>query len=76
MKNFRNAALAAVCAFAVLATASEANARAYKCTARSPVAYGWFISPSLSVARYNALRQCAIRTPRGLVCLIRSCYRV
>jgi hypothetical protein len=75
MKSFRSMLIAALCAASLLATATDASARVYKCTARSPVAFGWFISPNLSVARYNALRQCAIRTPRGLVCLIRSCIR-
>jgi len=76
MKSFRIMVIAGLCAASLFTTATDASARAYRCTARSPLAFGWFISPNLAVSRYNALRQCAIRTPRGLVCLIRSCVRV
>jgi hypothetical protein len=46
----------------------------YKCWAHSPVAYGYsaWVS-SLSLARAQALAQCAVRTPRGMVCYITSC---
>jgi hypothetical protein len=76
MMSFRRMVIAGLCAASLLAGATDASAHVYKCTARSPVAFGWFISHNLAVSRYNALRQCAIRTPRGLACLIRSCVRV
>jgi len=46
----------------------------YACTARSRVAMGyWKNAPNLATAKLNALRECAIRTPRGLVCVITAC---
>jgi len=45
----------------------------HTCTARSRVAYGYWSNVSLAVARVRALRQCAIRTPRGLTCFITAC---
>jgi hypothetical protein len=45
----------------------------YTCTARSRVAYGVATSGVLATARRGALYQCAVRTPRGLVCLITRC---
>jgi hypothetical protein len=47
--------------------------RVYTCTARSRVAYGVWTAGTLSVAKRGALTQCAIRTPRGMVCLITAC---
>jgi len=47
----------------------------YRCYARSPngsYGYSAWVS-SLALARSEALYQCAIRTPRGLVCVITSC---
>jgi hypothetical protein len=43
------------------------------CVAHSRVAYGYGYSPLLGVAKTIALRECAARTPRGLVCVITSC---
>ncbi len=45
----------------------------YTCTARSRVAFGVWTAPLLATARTGALYQCALRTPRGLVCLITRC---
>jgi len=45
----------------------------HTCTARSRVAYGYWSNVSLAVAKLRALRQCAIRTPRGLTCFITAC---
>ena len=48
---------------------------AYRCWASAPNgAFGFsaWVS-SLGVARAQALYQCAIRTPRGLVCVITRC---
>ncbi|MFI4973224.1 MAG: hypothetical protein ACHP84_01645 [Caulobacterales bacterium] len=45
----------------------------YTCTARSRFAYGVWTSTSLALAQHNALVQCAIRTPRGYLCVITHC---
>jgi hypothetical protein len=47
----------------------------YSCVARSPTgSYGYSTNiGTLAGARLIALRQCAIRTPRGLVCVITRC---
>jgi hypothetical protein len=60
---------------AVLLTAalSVSAASAHVCYAHSRVAYGWGQSPYLGTAKVIALRECAVRTPRGLVCYITSC---
>jgi hypothetical protein len=50
---------------------TEANA--WACRADSRSAYGWATSPSLRRARYRALRQCAVRTPRYQTCYISWC---
>jgi hypothetical protein len=54
-------------------TLSVSAAYAHVCYAHSRVAYGWGRSGYLSSARVIALRECAVRTPRGLVCVITSC---
>jgi hypothetical protein len=45
----------------------------YTCIARSRIAYGYWTSPYLAVARRRALVQCALRTPRGYACVITRC---
>ena len=45
----------------------------YHCVAHSRVAYGYGNSRLLGSAKAIALSQCAIRTPRGLLCVITSC---
>ncbi|HXQ15890.1 MAG TPA: hypothetical protein VN814_14845 [Caulobacteraceae bacterium] len=45
----------------------------HTCVARSAVAVGYWTARYLATAKVGALRQCAVRTPRGLVCLIVSC---
>lgn len=50
-------------------------AEAWQCTARSRTATGWGISASRAVAARIALQQCAVRTPRGLMCRITRCRR-
>ena len=50
---------------------SEANA--WVCRADSGRAYGWGRSPSLSRARYRALAECSVRTPRSQTCYISWC---
>jgi hypothetical protein len=48
-------------------------ASAFVCYARSPVSYGWGSSGNLGSAKVIALRECAVRTPRGLVCILTTC---
>lgn len=55
--------------------ASIGPAEAWQCTARSRTAMGWGVSPHRAVAANIALRQCAVRTPYGLMCRITSCRR-
>ncbi len=45
----------------------------YTCTARSRFAYGVWTTGVLAAAKRGALLQCAIRTPRGFLCLVTSC---
>jgi len=45
----------------------------HTCVARSAVAVGYWTARYLGTAKLGALRQCAVRTPAGLVCLIVSC---
>jgi len=45
----------------------------HTCVARSRIAIGYWTARYLAAARLGALRQCALRTPVGLVCLIVSC---
>jgi hypothetical protein len=72
MPNLARLLLLACLAGAALLLAS-AEASAWVCTAHSRTASGWGASPSLSQARFIALRECAIRTPRGRMCRISSC---
>lgn len=53
----------------------EAQAR-WVCRAYSPTgSYGWGAhNTSQGYARERALAECAIRTPRGYVCRLRSCF--
>ncbi|HLK26799.1 MAG TPA: hypothetical protein VKT30_19265 [Caulobacteraceae bacterium] len=64
-----------VLATAVMASVafSASAASAFVCYARSPVAYGWGSSGYLGTAKVIALRECAVRTPRGMVCVITGC---
>jgi hypothetical protein len=43
------------------------------CIAHSRVAFGYGYSPSLASAKTIALANCAVRTPRGFLCVITSC---
>jgi hypothetical protein len=45
----------------------------HTCVARSATAMGYWTARYLATAKLGALRQCAVRTPAGLVCLIVSC---
>ena len=73
MKKLTLLAVAALTSLAFVAGASDASARAYKCIARSRTSSGWEVATTLAGARLGALRQCAVRTPRGLRCYITSC---
>lgn len=67
----KTAAILAVAA-SVLALAPT-DASAWSCRARSPSAWGWGSSASLSNAQHRALFECARRTPRHQTCYIRAC---
>jgi hypothetical protein len=47
--------------------------RRHTCVARSRLAVGYWTTTSVAGAKLGALRQCAARTPRGLLCLVVSC---
>jgi hypothetical protein len=68
---FRKIVLATTVAASVALSANAASA--FVCYAHSPVAYGWGSSGYLAAAKLIALKQCAVRTPRGMVCVITSC---
>ena len=62
-------ASAALLAAAVL----PSEAFACYCQASSPYAWGWGSSAYCSTATRIALRNCAVRTPRGSWCYISFC---
>jgi hypothetical protein len=45
----------------------------WTCIARSRMAYGYGVAASRPAAARMALAQCAVRTRRGLVCVLTSC---
>ena len=47
--------------------------RRHTCVARSRTAVGYWTTTSIAGAKLGALRQCAVRTPRGFVCVVVSC---
>ena len=47
--------------------------RRHTCVARSRTAVGYWTTTSVAGAKIGALRQCAVRTPRGFVCVVVSC---
>ena len=65
----------AVTAGAMGMSTTDADAR-WICGARSATG-GWGVgwAPGVNRARRIALRNCAVNTPRGYVCYIRSCRR-
>jgi hypothetical protein len=66
--------LAAIVVAATLATAIPSPALAWYCSARGTTgASGWGRSGNLGSARIIALRECAVRTPRGATCYIMYC---
>jgi hypothetical protein len=63
--------LLALSAISVVPTAASAE---WYCMARTTTgAWGEGWSPSQAAARKIALTECAVRTPRGLVCVITAC---
>jgi hypothetical protein len=58
----------------VLSAVGASAASAHICYARGGTgATGWGRSGYLGTARAIALRECAVRTPRGYLCVITSC---
>ncbi len=54
--------------------ALSSQASAAYCEARSATgSHGWARNTVLARAQYNALSQCARRTPRGVMCYITYC---
>ena len=51
----------------------QTRAHQHVCRAVSPVAWGVGYSTSLAQAKRIALVQCALRTPRNMVCVITAC---
>ena len=47
--------------------------RRHTCVARSRLAVGYWTTTTVALAKLGALRQCAARTPRGLLCVVVSC---
>ena len=67
-------ALLAVASTGLLTIAASTPAEAYYCSARGTTgATGWGRSDSLGYAKRIALRECAVRTPRGATCYIMDC---
>ncbi len=69
----RLSVLAGLTALALVTSAAGASAASWYCTAHSGKAYGWGKSPRLATAKAIALKECAVRTPRGRYCRITSC---
>jgi hypothetical protein len=51
----------------------QAAYRRRTCVARSRLAVGYWTTTTVDAAKLGALRQCAARTPRGLLCVVVSC---
>jgi hypothetical protein len=47
--------------------------RRHTCVARSRTAVGYWTTTTVAGAKLGALRQCAVRTPRGFLCVVVSC---
>ncbi len=57
-----------------LAMVASTPSEAWYCSARgSTGATGWGTAAYLETAKGIALRECAVRTPRGAACYITSC---
>lgn len=58
----------------LMLTLSVSEASAWYCHASSSYgSWGWATNRSLKRAKRTALRQCAVRTPRGYMCYITFC---
>jgi hypothetical protein len=76
MKSIRIALalIGGLSAFGGLAIVASTPADAWYCSARGTTgATGWGRSGNLAQAKGIALRECAVRTPRGATCLIMYC---
>jgi hypothetical protein len=51
----------------------QATARGHTCMARSAAAVGYWTAKTVAEAKLGALRECAVRTPKGMNCVIASC---
>lgn len=72
--RFALALVGGLSVFGGLAVVASTPAEAWYCTARGTTgAIGWGVHAYLATARTIALRQCAVRTPRGAACYIMSC---
>lgn len=66
--------LGGLAALSGLAVVAATPAAAWYCSARSTTgATGWGTSGYLATAKTIALRECAVRTPRGATCYIMYC---
>ncbi|MGO4872529.1 MAG: hypothetical protein ACLPGW_18310 [Roseiarcus sp.] len=67
-------ALAMVGGLSLLAVVASTPAEAWYCSARGTTgATGWGTSGNLASAKTIALRECAVRTPRGAKCYVMYC---
>lgn len=76
MKSFRIALslIAGLAAFGGFAVVASTPAAAWYCSARGTTgATGWGTAGYVATAKAIALRECAVRTPRGASCYIMYC---
>ena len=72
--RFALAMVGGLSVFGGLAVVASTPAEAWYCTARGTTgAIGWGAHVYLATAQGIALRQCALRTPRGAACFIVNC---
>ncbi len=65
--------IASAAILAGVVSAIPSQAYACYCEARSPYAWGWGSHASCASAKGRALRECAVRTPRGYWCYVTFC---
>ena len=72
--RFAIALVGGLSAFGGLAIVASTPAAAWYCSARGTTqATGWGTAGYLATAKGIALRECAVRTPRGATCYIMFC---
>ncbi len=69
MRRFIASAIIAV----GMTAAMSSSALAWACRATSPTSFGVGWNYYRAIAAQRALAECAVRTPRGLVCRLRWC---